>query len=60
VASRRQVIFTQIVNRAAKGESRFLGLLLEHASAIDSKLHNETRLSPEAMEFRIRKALWDN
>ena len=51
------MILTQIVNKAAKGEARFMSLLLEYATAIDRRLERAPRLSPKAMELRIRKAL---
>jgi Family of unknown function (DUF5681) len=56
VRSRLQVIFTQIVNKAALGDSRFQALLLAYAPAMDIKLRHRRRLPKNAVEF-VRKRL---
>ena len=48
VLSRLEVIFTQIVNKAAMGDQKFQALLLEYAPAIDIRLGR--RLTPELLE----------
>ncbi len=44
ILSRLEIIFTQIVNRAAMGDSRFQALLLEYAPAMDAALCRRRRL----------------
>jgi len=54
VLSRLQVIFTQIVNKAAMGDQKFQALLLEYAPAMDVELRSSRPLTPEALE-RVRR-----
>jgi len=54
VLSRLQVIFTQIVNKAAMGDQKFQALLLEYAPAMDVEPRSSRPLTPEALEHVAR------
>jgi hypothetical protein len=56
VFSRVQVIFTQIVNKAAMGDQKFQALLLEYAPAMDIKLRRR-RLPANAEEIVLKSLL---
>jgi hypothetical protein len=54
VLSRLEVIFTQIVNKAAMGDQKFQALLLEYAPAMDIKLSRRRRLPANAEEMVLK------
>jgi hypothetical protein len=58
VRSKLQVIFTQIVNKAALGDSRFQALLLEYAPTMDVTLPSR-RLPKNAVELVRRRLFAD-
>jgi len=58
VLSRLEVIFTQIVNKAAMGDQTFQALLLEYAPAMDIQLRRRRRLTANAEEI-VGKSLID-
>ena len=57
VLSRLEVIFTQIVNKAAMGDQKFQALLLEYAPAIDVQLRRRRRLPANAQEMVLKSLL---
>jgi len=57
VFSRVQVIFMQIVNKAAMGDQKFQALLLEYAPAIDVKLRRRRRPPANAAEMVLKSLL---
>jgi len=56
--TRLELIFMQIVNKAASGDLRFQNLLLEHAPTLDMELDDKREFSTDMVE-RIRKRLLD-
>jgi len=59
ILTRLEVIFKQIVNKAALGNSRFQALLLVYAPALDVNVRRRSGISKNEFET-IRKSLLDS